>query len=272
MAELKDDNKSKENTEVKPPEPVVFTPEQQKFLDEVLVPKVMGKAGSEHKKAAEELAQKNQELVTKMTDLETKLTALETSSSNTGTNKDDKEKILNELEEVKRVNKNLQLEREEFKKKVDEHKKTVDDTNARMLELRKRTAMQQAASKCNFRDLKVVELLTSEYIKWDADSNAFVVVNDKGATRMNSMMDPISLEEYYREYAASTPYLVNGDVTPGAGSTEATRGGKTKYKLEEVFGPKSDARKAIALKRENPDVYKSMKQTAIEQGLLGTTR
>jgi hypothetical protein len=247
---------------------VSFDQSQQKYIDEVMIPKIMGRAGAEHRKAAEALEVKNQELSTKLNDLETKLKTLEVSKPVEG-NKDDKDKILNELEEVKRVNRNLQQEREEFRKKVDEQKKTVEETNNRMLELKKRTAIHQAASKQNFRDLKVIEVLTSDNIQWDQEASSFVVVNDKGTVRMNSMMDPLSLEEYYREVAESMKYLVNGDVAPGAGSTESNRGGKAKYKLEEVFGPKSDARKAIALKRENPELYQSMRQQAVEQGMLG---
>jgi hypothetical protein len=129
-------------------------------------------------------------------------------------------------------------------------------------------AIQTAAAKEGFVDLKVVRQLTKDFVKIDA-ANQVVVLDDKGHARLNDRNEPMSLEDFYREYAASHQYLVKSDVKGGSGSSTATQyGSRDTIRLEQVFGRGSSAELANKLAQSDPIRYRTLKAQAKQAGLI----
>lgn len=106
------------------------------------------------------------------------------------------------------------------KARADVAEKHSKDTESAMQKVQKLNAIRDAASKQNFFELVTAVKLTEDSIVWSDEHNTFVVMVD-GVVKQNSSLQPMSLEEFYTAYAAGHPYLVNGDVKAGAGSTHA---------------------------------------------------
>jgi hypothetical protein len=98
--------------------------------------------------------------------------------------------------------------------------KEAADAAAEAMRIRKEVAISRAASKQNFYELDVVMKMTQDSIEWDDETKKFVV-KENGIIKQNSSLEPMSLEEYFSSFAAQRPYLVNGDVKGGAGSSES---------------------------------------------------
>jgi predicted RNase H-like nuclease (RuvC/YqgF family) len=251
-------NNQAEQTENKP---VTFSEEQQARVNELIKEK-MGEAA---KTVRSELNQTKAELDA----LKARLTEAEAASKGAKT-KDEKhsadadvDAIRNQLSESKSLLKNLQDEVERTRKQLHDKDKEVTSARQEALNVRKQVALQGSATKANFVDLDAVIALTDRYIKFDEERNRFVVLNEEGGERFNSAMELMSLDEYYREFATKKPYLVRGDVKGGSGSSESGRFGTPGTpKIEELFGPKSDASKANQFALKDPEGYKRMRAQA----------
>lgn len=93
--------------------------------------------------------------------------------------------------------------------------------------IRKEVAMRRAASEAaNFYTIDDVLALTDAQIEFDTDANDWVI-KENGVVKQNSELKPMSLTEFYEQWAQARPYLVNGDVKSGAGSSENKGSGGT---------------------------------------------
>lgn len=99
----------------------------------------------------------------------------------------------------------------------------VLEENKRIL---KDQAINDAASNLpngiEFHELKTVKKLVEDDIVFDADANQWVV-KENGVIKNNSSLTPMTLSEYFAQFAAARPYLVKGSVKGGAGSSESNR-------------------------------------------------
>lgn len=156
---------------------------------------------------------------------------------------------------------------EEARKKADEAAQAKSDVQ----NVQKKIAMNSAAQSAKFRNLDHAVLLTQDAVKWDSEHNSWVVLGEHGQPRMNASMEPLSLEEFYQDFAAKHKYMVAGDIASGVGSTPNSGqvlDGLGTIKLENVFGSKSNSALAMQLKKQQPAVYSKMKIQAQAQGLI----
>jgi hypothetical protein len=130
--------------------------------------------------------------------------------------------------------------------------------------------MQFAAQRLPFVDMEAVIVLTQKFIKYDKDTDSFTVVNEKGAPRFNPVGDPYTLDEFYNEFAQQKKHLVRSDAIAGLGTAESNRSGLPNkgFKIEDIFGLKADARKAMTLKKSDPAKYDTMRKEAVALGWL----
>jgi hypothetical protein len=233
-----------------PDEKPVFDDKQQEFVN-TLIQKAMGKAGKEARDEAALLKTERDELKKQVDDL-TKIKA-------TTTSVEDKEKV---LEEMRISNKQVQDQLQESKKALTSKDKEIENSKLETLNLRKQTAIHRAASRINFVNLDVVEKLTENQVKFDEPTGKFVVLGDNGVVKLNSVLDPMSLEEFYLKFATDNSYLVKGDLKSGIGSSESSKSGISGKVVEwkQVFGKGSSGKLANELIKTNPDLYHSLKE------------
>jgi hypothetical protein len=165
-----------------------------------------------------------------------------------------------------------------------EHKAALDAANAQLAErsreaaqakadaqaIRTESAITSSASKVPFIDLGVVLKLTKDQVKYDSESGRFTVLTDAGQPRLNSSFEPMTLDEFYVDYAAKNKFLVRGNVVAGTGSSEnrSTLSSNGKYELTELFGPKSSGAKAAQVMKDDPNEYRRLKVLAKSAGLI----
>lgn len=184
---------------------VVFSDAQQKKLNDVIDAR-LGKVKGKH---AEELSARDEEIVALKAQLEEASKAFD---------KDDPEgkKRYKELIDAEKA----KTSKADEKAKLNETKAKAAE--ARELNLRKETAMSRAMQKAaKFVDTSDVMDLTSKNIVWNDELERFVVLGPDKKIKQNSTLDPMTLEEYFTDFAQKRPYLVNGDIVAGAGSHEA---------------------------------------------------
>jgi hypothetical protein len=160
---------------------------------------------------------------------------------------------------------------EHWKKESQTAAEATKAAQAQALEIRKEHAISSAAQRVGFIDLDDVVALTGRLIKYDEELKKFVAITDNGQTRMNAAYEPMSLDEFFSDYAAKKRHLVRTDVLFGSGATESSRSGiasSGKYVIADIFGPKSNGAKAMALFKENPAEYKRLKEEARKQRLV----
>ena len=108
-------------------------------------------------------------------------------------------------------------------------KQRADETAAVNAEILKSQAIRDAASHLDngleFHDLPMVLELVKHNVFLDKDSGQYVV-KIGGVVKQNSALLPMTLTEYFMEYATARPYLVKSQVKGGAGSKESGPGGQ----------------------------------------------
>ncbi len=248
---------------------VVFSEEQQAKVNE-LIQDAMGRAGREARERAAALEQNVATLTSKLTAAEEALKNASTKTEKSNA-KADVDALSAQIEEMKRAGQTTAQELEALRAKEKALLQEAAAARNETLSVRKQVAIQSAAGKVNFVDVSIVAKLTEDSIKWDEAKKTFIVVNEQGQPRLNASFDPMSLEEFYTDFAAKNPYLVRGDVKPGVGSSQNKRfdvSGNGKFTVTDVFGPKSDSKKATQLMKDDPAEYRRLKTMAKEQGLI----
>lgn len=248
---------------------VTFDEKQQAKVDE-LIREAMGRAGRDAKREADAV---RAELTTLKTDLDAAKSAL--AGAKTAAEKkaagDDVAALTAQIEEMKRASQGREDEFNRLKSQNQALQSDIQRSKQETLNVRKHQAMIEAASKIPFVDTSVAIKLTEPEVQWDSDHNRWVVMNAAGQPRMNSSYEPMSLEEFYTEFAAKSPYLVRGDLRTGTGSgtnprPDVSRNGR--YEVKQVFGKGSNAKIAMQLKRENPNEYHRLKEIAKQNGVI----
>jgi len=215
-----------------PPEKVVFDEAQQKRVDEI-IKAAMGRAGSEARATAARL---EAEMATLRADL---AAAKEAATAATG---------------------------DVTKAKDAEIEKARSETVA----FRKQAAITEAGAKFGFYNPGQLAKLVSDEIKWDG--SRFVVTGEDGTPRVGlDGTTPLSVDEFFREFATKNPHLVKGDVKTGVGSREnqiPTPAIGEREKLAKLFGPKSDAVACNRLALSDPAEFKRQRYLAKSYNLI----
>lgn len=239
----------------------------QERLDEI-VRSAMGRAGKEFRVEAENLKKENEELKTKLAELETQKKETKTE----GKGGEDVESLKARIEEMVKASKSYTQEVERYKSMLGEKEKAAEAAKNEAASVKKAVAMRDAASKIGFFDTQMVVNANEGFIKYDEDVKDYVVVpnDNKSPYRMNSQYAPMTLEEYFQEYAVKNPWMVRGDVKAGAGSTESQKSGLggSKFKVEDIFGPKSNGRLANEFAKADPAGYRRLKDEARAKNLV----
>lgn len=243
---------------------VVFDEAQQEKVNE-LIREAQGRAAKELREAAEAAKAEAAALKAKLAEAEQARLAADGGK--------DKKDVDAELKaEMERVKQSHRDELASARKVAEAKEREAAQAAEALSSMKKQIAMQAAASKINFVDTSVVTTLTRDKISFDKDLGRFVVLNDNGSLRMNASFEPISLDEFYAEFASTHAYLVRGDVKPGSGSAESGKNFSDRfgnnYKVEDIFGPKSDSKAANALALRNPKEYQRLKAIARDLGLV----
>jgi hypothetical protein len=215
-----------------PPAKVTFTPEQQVRIDS-LIRESMGRAGNEARATAARLEAEAEVLRAEVARLRGDRAGLET---------------------------NLTAKDKEAKAAKDE-----------VIAVRKTNAITEAGAKYNFYDPAQLGKLTSDEISWDGKK--FAVLGEDGTPRVGlDGSTPLSVDEFFREFATKNPHLVKGDIKPGIGSREAQQPPQRtlgeKEKLSRLFGRHSDGKAANDLAMSDPNEYKRQRHIARRLGLI----
>jgi hypothetical protein len=236
-----------------------FTPlttAQQKHMDEVIRQR-MGKAAADVRKENDTLKQRVIELERSATPI---IDPADTDPANKNKTKE---------EEYRRIADQRARDAEQARKEAELARKDAEEARQSAVNVEKRFAVTNAASKQDFIDVTDVVSLTSQFIKHE--DGKFIVVNEAGEQRYNLAYQPMSIDEFFADYASKKPHLVRSSARPGMGSTPSQKSGLAngqKYELDKLFGPKSDAGLANRLAKQNPAEYRRLRQSAVEQGLL----
>lgn len=255
-------------------EKVTFDARQQEKVNELLR-EAQGRAGREARQEADTL---KVELATLRTDLEAAKQAVKvakTPSEKKEANAD-LEALRLELEEVKSASKAGVAELERLRASNVQKDLEVKSAKTATVETQKAVVLTSEAMKINPFEVDEVVNATKNSVKLNEDTGKWMVVDpNTGQPRLNSSFEPMSLGEFYAEYAAKKPYMVRGTAKAGANSTESTRfdvSGNGRYTVEQIFGPKSSGRDAQALITKDPKEYARLRQIAIDSNLIGGKR
>jgi hypothetical protein len=139
------------------------------------------------------------------------------------------------------------------------------------------TEAERHAAELQAKDLRIQELEQSakRTARENAIRNAAIAerfVDPDVALRVVDVADdatPEQIAEAVRQVAATKDYLIKGSTKSGSGSTPSNGSPVAPvYQVEQVFGPKSDARLANKLSLTNPSAYKALRAVAKQRGLV----
>lgn len=248
--------------------PVVFDEKQQEKVNQL----IREKQGEAAREVRTQLAAKEAEATTLAADLaaaRADLAKAKTPSAKLEA-KEEVAELLAQMSEMKVANNLSTQEAERAIRESQTFKKEAQDAKSETMKVRKEVAIQKAAAKSNFIDLGIVSKLTEDAVRWDADKNTFSVISESGGVRLNPSLDPMTLDDLYKEFAASNPYLVRPDARGGSGSSQNSQGlsSNGKYDVAQIFGKDADSRVANKLALENIKEYQRLKAVAQENGLI----
>ena len=221
---------------------VTFTPEQQAKVDEI-VRNAMGRAGGEARNRATELERQTAQL-------ESELEKLRSASPQT-----DIERLHHEHKKAMEAAAQKQHE--------------ADELRNQLQTFRKEQAITRAAERFGFHDSAAIAELTNKFVEFDPQYNRYVVKDEHGSPRLNNRLEPMSLDDFYQDYAANHPWTVRAEVRPGIGSTpSSTTTNGEDIPLEKLFGPGSDSALANKIAQRDIKLYRRLKQDARARGLV----
>jgi hypothetical protein len=229
---------------------ITFTPEQQAKIDEIIRER-MGAAGREAREAAEAARKELRELKAR---LEQGPIPTETPVSDSGT-----PPVADVFAPAPTP---AELELAKVKEELASVRRQRNEDAVH-------TALESAARECRVIDPSLASQLLQQSIIVDDSGNLQVIDPATKTPRLNADFTPMSISQLAAEFAAARPYLVYGDVKPGAGSSEEQRVFRQPpVPINRIFGRGSSAKAALQLKQENPEEYARLKRSAKEQGLI----
>ena len=114
--------------------------------------------------------------------------------------------------------------------------------------------------------------MAKECVAWDSEKNKFIVVDPiSQQPRLNSAFDPMTIDEYFAEYANKNPYMIKSGSRPGTGSSESNLSGvfgSNKFTHKQIFGKGSNSMLANKLNKEDPKEYQRLKELARQDGTI----
>lgn len=255
-----------ENDEGKPKK-VEFTPEQQERVNELIREK-MGEAGRGVRAELDQTKAQLTDLQAKLTEATDALKAAKTPAEKKEA-KGDIDQLRSEINELKSVHASVASQLEQARNQIVAKDKEVLAAREETLNVRKSVVMQTAIGKVGFIDPGIVAEVTAKFIKYDGERKRFVVLNEEGGERVDASFAPMSLDDFYQDYAARNPFLVRGDARGGAGSAPSQGlSNNGKYTVEMLFGPKGDGDLANKVAREDPATYRKLRAVAKERNLV----
>lgn len=247
-------------TDPKAEDKPTFTPEQQAYLNNVVIKEAQGRAAkdvrAENARLLAEIAALKEGVVKEPETVKTEAKPGEATPD-----------FKAEVERIKREFTNeLKLSKQDAKAKADEAAALKLALASRDKNDAIRTAMDSLG--VDFVNRNAALKLSEDAVVWDEDRKRFVVHDSKGVLRFNSSLEPMDLVDYYQTFVNENPYLVKAQVRGGTGSKESASIGTSKHPIEDIFGSKSKGALANKLALENPGEYKRLKALAKEQGLI----
>lgn len=244
---------------------------QQKKVNE-LIEKAMGRAGGEARREALEIKNKLTTLTEELAQAKDDLTKARTITQK-GEASADVAALEARISEMQSAHKNVQSDLESTRKIVQQKENEVKRANENAINIRKEIILTQAATKINPFDVELVVQTTKDSIAWDAENNKFVVVDPASQQpRLNSSFDPMSIDEFYAEFATRRPYMVKNGSRSGTGASESgnlNSLGTGKFTHKQIFGKESNSMLAAKLSREDPKEYTRLKTLARADGTIG---
>jgi len=213
---------------------VEFSPAQQAVFDANLK-KAMGRAGHEARAEAEKLRIEN--------------TRLKEVAAGQGS-----------ADELERVRGELASSRLEQQAILEASVKSQRDL-----------VIAQESSKHGFIDVDTLQRLTRQNLRHNTTTGAFEVIADDGTPVLNATQEPISVTDYFADYASKKPWLVRGQVKSGGGGTSSAGspvGDSGRFRPEQIFGSKSSSKDAQMLHHKNPAEYARLKALSRSMGLI----
>jgi len=146
----------------------------------------------------------------------------------------------------------------------------IEKAKAETVAVRKQNAITEAGAKYNFYNPGQLAKLTSDEIKWDGTK--FIVLSPDGSPRLGlDGSTPLSVDEFFREFATKNPHLVKGDVRTGIGSSESQTwkpAATEKETISRLFGKGSDGVACNRLALSDPAEFKRQRYLAKSYGLI----
>ncbi len=198
-----------------------YTEEQQRHIQEL----IDGRFAKVAEKHNSELSARD----AKIAELEAALQqvkegATKTGKENEGSGSSSAEKA--QLEQLLRAAQAETAAAKEAFQRAEERAKGLDAENFSIRKdqvLRDAAAELAAADGIEFHDMNLVQTLVGKSIERDPDSGTWVV-KENGIVKKNASLEPMSLSEFLKGFAAQRPFLVKSKVVGGAGSSESQRG------------------------------------------------
>lgn len=243
---------------------VTYTEAQQAHL-QTLIDQAAGRAGRTARAEADSAKAETARLAAEVATLKE---AAKVAPKTTGTTE---EQDLARTQEIERVKAGYKADLDAANSRLAESTRAAQEARAEAQSVRTEVAITNAASKVQFVDLGVVIKLTKDQVKLDPETGRFTVLNDAGQPRLNASFEPMSLDEYYNDFAAKNKYLVRGNIVSGTGSSEGSRtslSSNGRFEVADVFGPKSSGAKASELMKTDPNEYRRLRLVAKAAGLV----
>jgi len=215
------------------PAPVEFTPAQQEKLDEILK-KAMGRAGKDARAETERLRIENERL---------KQVAAGKGSAD-------------ELERVRGELASSRLEQQ-----------AILETSVRS---QRDLVIAQESSKYGFIDTDTLQRLTRGNLRHNAATGSFEIISDEGTPVLNAAQEPISVTDFFADYASKKPWLQRGQVKGGGGGSSSSGSGRAPavYDVAKLFGPGSNAQEINRISIQQPELYKKLRAEARARNLV----
>jgi hypothetical protein len=239
---------------------VTFTDEQQARVNELLR-EAQGRAAKEVKTERDRLAEELRVL---------KETQTTTGNTSDKTGEPPKPGDIDYKKEVERIKKEYDNENKLTKA---EAKAASDRAEAVERQLRTRDRFDAIREAMDGIGVEYVNrndavVLSEKHVVWDTERKRYVIHDESGNLRYNKSLEPLSLTEFYQGFVTERPYLIKAQVRGGAGSKESVTTGTEKYKLEDLFGPKSIGKLAQQVATKDIAEYRRLKAAAKDAGLI----
>lgn len=215
------------------PTKVELTPEQQELVNK----QIAARLSRQEKQLTETFNSTKTQLEEQMKTLSDQLEALKTPGKKDGGD---------DTEEAKRLQTKALIDAEVAKrtqteKKLNEATAEKERLANELKATQKRQAMNDAMQGNNFTNNTFVVKLTDDMVEYDEALKTYVV-KENGVVKENASLDPMTLAEFYADFAAKNPGFVSSDARGGAGSTPGSKqqGTVTKRSDFKTLKQKSD--------------------------------